>query len=159
MRTENKQYLTYAAKYLGVALIAGSIVHIGTLDSGTIRYLVLAAIGLVMMLAGNIVEALQKNQSIDAKYFVNVIGLSFATGFLSGGAQHYLDNPLYAGYLLGIGLLVSYVTFFRKDNQVLSLRDVALVGACSLFLLLSGHLVTSGILGAIHLDGNESHGH
>ncbi len=159
MRTENKQYLTYAAKYLGVALIAGSVVHIGTLDNGFTRYAILAVVGLIIMLAGNVVEALQTNQKINANYLVNIIGLSFATGFLSGGVQHYLDNPLYAGYLLGTGFLVSYVTYFRKEKMMLNTVNLVLVGVLSLMLVLSGHFITIGLLDSIHMEVSGIHEH
>jgi len=160
MRKENKEFLTYIAKYLGVALIAGSVVHIGTLDNGTTRYFVLALIGLALMLVGNIAEARQTNQKINLQFFLSIIALSFATGFLSGGVQHYLDNPSYASWLLAIGLLVSYVAFFIKDKVSLSGKNVLVVSVISLLLLFSSQLVTTEFLESFHieLDG-EAHGH
>ena len=100
---DNKNYLVYIAKYLGVALISGSVVHIGTLQNGVMRYIVLMGIGMVLMMLGNIVEAKQLGNKINTKFLMVITGLSLATGFLSGGVQHYLDNPIYAGYLLAIG--------------------------------------------------------
>lgn len=158
MRKENKEFLTYIAKYLGVALIAGSVVHIGTLDNGTTRYFVLALIGLVLMLAGNIAEAKQTNQKINFKFFMSIIALSFATGFLSGGVQHYLDNPTYASYLLSIGLLVSYVAFFIKDKINLSVKNTITVAIISLALLFSPYILNNELIG--HVDvGTEGHAH
>ena len=159
MRLENKQYLTYIAKYLGVALIAGSVVHTGTLQNGFTRYVVLAVIGLGLMLLGNIVEALQNNQKINLKYFVSIIGLSFATGFLSGGVQHYLDNPSYASYLLSIGLLVSYITFFLKDKLVLTSKSIIVVTVMSIVLLFSSQIFGSGLIDSLHEDISGPHGH
>lgn len=159
MRKENKEFLTYICKYLGVALIAGSVVHIGTLDNGTTRYIILAFIGLALMLGGNIIEAIQTNTKINGKYFVNIIGLSFATGFLSGGVQHYLDNPYYASYLLGIGLLVAYLTFFWKEKLSLTGKNVGIVLILSLALLFSHHLFNEDF-GLFHVDlSAEEHGH
>lgn len=158
MRKENKEFLTYIAKYLGVALIAGSVVHIGTLDNGTTRYFILALIGLILMLAGNIAEAKHTNEKINLKFFLSIIALSFATGFLSGGVQHYLDNPTYASYLLSIGLLVSYFAFFMKDKVRLSIQNIIIVCAISLALFFSHHLFVDGFIG--HIDSNESsHAH
>ena len=37
MIKENKKYVIYLAKYLGVALISGSVVHIGTLGGSSGR--------------------------------------------------------------------------------------------------------------------------
>ena len=159
MRKENKEFLTYIAKYLGVALIAGSVVHIGTLDNGTTRYFVLALVGLVLMLTGNIAEAKQTNQKINLKFFLSIIALSFATGFLSGGVQHYLDNPSYASWLLGIGLLVSYVAFFMKDKVLLNLKNVAVVTVISLALLLSPLLLQSKLAEQLHLETEQGSAH
>lgn len=114
--TENKKYIIYLLKYLGVALIAGSVVHVGTLQNGAMRYAVLGLIGLAFMLAGNIFEAKINGEKINFKYLMVITGLSLATGFFSGGIQHYLDNPSYAGYLLAIGLFFSYITFFMRDK-------------------------------------------
>lgn len=158
MRKENKEFLTYITKYLGVALIAGSVVHIGTLDNGTIRYFILAVIGLALMLIGNLVEAKQLNQKINLKFFATVIALSFATGFLSGGVQHYLDNPVYASYLLAIGLFVSYIAFFVKDKIELSRKSIVVVALMSLVLLFSHYLLDAVLMG--HIDfGSDSHTH
>jgi uncharacterized membrane protein len=112
-----------------------------------------------MMLAGNIAEARENNQKIDVNYFINIIGLSFATGFLSGGVQHYLDNPVYASFLLGIGLIVSYVTFFRRDQSEQKITHIALVAAISLVLMFSGYLLTSGLLDSIHIEATGAHDH
>lgn len=159
MRTENKEFLTYIAKYLGVALIAGSVVHIGTLENRTTRYFVLALVGLVLMLAGNIAEARQTNKKINLTFFVNVVGLSFATGFLSGGVQHYLDNPYYASYLLAIGLLVTYLTFFWKEKLLLTRKNALVVVGISLALLFSHNLFNKEN-GIFHIDiGAGEHGH
>ena len=158
MCKENKEFLTYIAKYLGVALIAGSVVHIGTLDNGTTRYFILAIIGLVLMLGGNIAEAKQANQKINLKFLITIIALSFATGFLSGGVQHYLDNPTYASYLLSIGLLVAYVAFFVKAKIKISVKNLVIVAIISLGLLFSHNLFQSELVGHVDLDAG-SHAH
>ena len=116
LNAEHNAFLTYISKYLGVALIAGSVVHIGTLQNGVTRYVVLILIGLILTVLGNIKEAKEHGQKINLNYFPIITGLSFATGFLSGGIQHYLDNPSYAGILLGLGLIITYITFFLKDR-------------------------------------------
>ena len=138
---ENKNYLIYISKYLGVALIAGSVVHIGTLDNGTERYIILMIIGMLLMMFGNISEAKQIGTKINANFLLVITSLSIATGFLSGGVQHYLDNPVYAGYLLAIGLLVTYVAFFLKDKVVLKTRDILIVFIVSLSILFLSNTV------------------
>lgn len=134
--SENKKYIIYLLKYLGVALIAGSVVHVGTLQNGTTRYLVLGIIGLIFMLAGNILEAKQNGEKINLKYLIVITGLSLATGFFSGGIQHYLDNPSYAGYLLAVGLFFSYITFFMRDKIKLYFKYIFVVALASGLIIL-----------------------
>ncbi len=135
MTTEHKKYITYIVKYLGVALIAGSVVHVGTLHNGTARYIILGITGLVLMIIGNIIEAKQNKEKIDLTYLAIVTGLSLATGFLSGGIQHYLDNPMYAGYLLASGLFFSYIIFFLKDKSKILSKNIVLIACISALIL------------------------
>lgn len=149
-------FFTYIAKYLGVALIAGSVVHIGTLQNGVTRYVVLIGIGLILTILGNIKEAKEHGQKINLNYFMIITGLSFATGFLSGGIQHYLDNPSYAGILLGIGIIITYVTFFLKDRFKIEKKNLAVVVILAiLFMLFSHYVMDNTLLGEDH-HGSES---
>lgn len=160
---ENQSFFIYIGKYLGVALIAGSVVHIGTLQNAFYRYIILAIIGLFLMVFCSVLEARKKNQKIDLRYVAILVGLSFATGFLSGGVQHYLDNPVYAGYLLSIGLFISYVTFFWNERFSLVKKNVLIVLAISLLFLLLSNFFIVDIADDIHLllegDGAGSHTH
>lgn len=160
---ENKKYLIHVCKYLGVALIAGSVVHVGTLDSGAVRYSLLGVVGLILMMIGNVSEAKQEGNKIDANYLLILTGLSVATGFMSGGIQHYLDNPVYAGYLLAIGLFVSYITFFLKDKIKLDTKSVIIVFVFSINLILVSNFVIKDLASNTHssLEGLETpvHGH
>jgi cellobiose-specific phosphotransferase system component IIC len=146
MSKENKNFLVYLTKYLGVALIAGSVVHIGTLQNGFTRYLVLMIVGLLCMLVGNVVEAIQNGEKINVRYLLLVTGLSFGTGFLSGGVQHYIDNPSYAGVLLGVGLLGAYITYFIKEHTGLRLHNIVIVAIISILMIFLSHYVLDDAL-------------
>ena len=60
LHSHHDAFLTYIAKYLGIALIAGSVVHIGTLQNGVTRYVVLIIIGLILTILGGLKEAKAK---------------------------------------------------------------------------------------------------
>lgn len=152
---ENKKYIIYICKYLGVALIAGSVVHVGTLDSGSIRYILLGIIGVILMMIGNISEAKQEGNKIDLNFLLTLTGLSIATGFLSGGVQHYLDNPSYAGILLGLGLSIAYITFFIKENMQVKSKNIVIVILISLIIIFfSNYFMDDKILGTNHHSGS-----
>lgn len=159
LHSHHDAFLTYIAKYLGIALIAGSVVHIGTLQNGVTRYVVLIIIGLILTILGGLKEAKEHGQKINLNYFLIITGLSFATGFLSGGIQHYLDNPSYAGTLLGVGLVVTYIAFFLRDKLKLEKQNVAVVLAVSIAVIIFSHFVMDDALRGFghHDDEAEIH--
>ena len=124
---EHQNFALYLAKYLGIALISGSVVHIGTLAEGTLRYAILMITGLILMTYGNITEARKKGETVHLSYFFTITILSLTTGFMSGGIQHYLDNPTYAGTLLGIGCIGAYLTYFSKEKIKITARQVLVI--------------------------------
>ncbi len=146
MSEQNKKFLIYLTSYLGVALIGGSIVHVGTLDAHSTRYIVLGVIGLVLMVIGSILEAQIEREQLNMKYFAIVSTLAIATGFLSGGIQHYLDNPVYAGYLLAIGLVVAYVAFAHKYHFGITAQGLLTVIVLGLVLILVSNTVLHEVI-------------
>jgi hypothetical protein len=143
---ENQNFIIYLVKYLGVALIAASVVHVGTLSNGTIRYLILGIIGLFLMLLGNILEAKNIGEKINLRYLLVITGLSFGTGFFSGGIQHYLDNPTYASILLSFGLFLSYITFFWKESFVINLKNLVTVFIFSVLIFVLSNLAFTNLM-------------
>lgn len=141
MTDSSQRFIIYLTSYLGVALIGGSIVHVGAFDTHSTRYIILGILGLILMIAGSVFEAKNNNEKLSTKYFGIVTALAVATGFLSGGIQHYLDDPIYAGYLLAIGLIVAYVTFGKKYNLPTSTRGLVLVMAIGIMILITSNTI------------------
>lgn len=140
MHESNKRFLIYLTSYLGVALIGGSIVHMGTLaDEHSARYTVLGVIGLLLMIVGNVFEARINKETLSLKYLGIVSALAIATGFLSGGIQHFLDNPIFAGYLLAIGLIVAYVAFSQKYHFGTTTQGLVMVMAIGLAIIFTAN--------------------
>lgn len=155
MTESSKKFIIYLTSYLGVALIGGSIVHVGAFDDHSTRYVILGIIGLVLMIIGSVFEAQTNKEALSIKYFAIVTALAVATGFLSGGIQHYLDDPIYAGYLLAIGLVVAYVTFAGKYNLPTSKRGLLAVTATALAIV----LISNTILHDAVPHGGDTHQH
>ncbi len=109
----SETFVTYLGKFLGLALIAGAVVHFGTIGGGYLRYVVTAVAGLTMMVIANVAEGRRSGLKMNASFFAAVTILSVATGFLSGGIQHYIDNPRYAGWLLVVGLTIAFSAYHR----------------------------------------------
>jgi len=107
------------------------------------------------MITGSVFEAQTNKEALTIKYFGIVTALAIATGFLSGGIQHYLDDPIYAGYLLAIGLVVAYVSFGSKYNAPTTARGlvtVIVLGACIVF-------ASNTILHEVAPHGGNTHQH
>jgi predicted PurR-regulated permease PerM len=145
---------------MGVALIAGSVVHVGTLQNGFTRYVLLGFLGLFFMILGNILEAKNLGHKIDVRYLLIITALSFSTGFMSGGIQYYLDNPVYAGYLLSFGLFISYVTFFWKEKTSLNYKNTIMVLFVSILIFAFSHyIIAPKILQSTETTITPEHGH
>ena len=149
-----KDYLIYISKYLGIALIAGSVVHAGTLSEDMNRYIIIGVVGLVLFLAGEVLEELSEGGKLKIRLLVLATLLSLATGFMSGGVQHYLENPEYAGGILGIGAFVGYVTFTLKSGKKLGILSTVFTLAFSVAVFF-GSVSAVKYLGI----GEEAHGH
>ena len=139
MTESNKKFIIHILSYLGVALIGGSIVHIGTLDGGSIRYTALGIIGIVLMIVGGVLEAQMNKEPVSMKYLGVVTALAISTGLLSGGIQHFLDNPIYAAYLLAVGLIVAYISFASKYNTTATTKGILTVAGLALIVVLTSN--------------------
>lgn len=155
MTENNEKFIIHILSYLGVALIGGSIVHIGTLDGGSIRYIILGCVGVAMMIIGSVLEAQMKKEPININYLGIVTALAISTGLLSGGIQHFLDNPIYAGYLLAAGLIVSYISFAGKYHANTTTQGIITIAILALTIVLVSNTVVHESIP--HTEGSEHH--
>ncbi len=130
-------FASHILRYVGVGLISGSIVHVGTLGGSPVRYFVLIAAGALAFVLGTLLE--KEKEVITLSYVVISIALSFGVGMVSGGTQHYLDGPVYASFLIPLGLLLGYITFVTREN-VRELQAKKVLAAIAATLLLFGAL-------------------
>jgi hypothetical protein len=143
-------YVIHICKYLGIALMSGSIVHAGTLGGSNLKYLGLIAVGILLTVFGNYLEYEVKNVKVGAK-----ICLSFGTGMLSGGIQHFSDNPAFSAALLTIGAIITFFSLAYKDFPgVLSFKAIPIAGLVGLAF----YLVVP-VIGDMVMSENEGHSH
>ncbi|MFC6751611.1 hypothetical protein [Deinococcus aquaticus] len=78
------------------SFIAGGIVHLG-LGENTTFYVTLAAVGVVCFTAGNYLQEYVIHNNARgtglARFLLVSFVLSIGIGMMTGGVQHYLDNP------------------------------------------------------------------
>lgn len=135
----NKQlkyaFIIHICKYLGIALVSGSIVHAGTLGGSIHKYISLIIIGIFLTVLGNYLEYKVKNIKVGANILLLAILLSFGTGMISGGIQHYSDNTAYGAILLSFGLMLTFVSLAYKDfANVVSKRSLFTIAIISIIL-------------------------
>ena len=133
--TANRAFISHLARYVGVGLISGSIVHAGTLGGSGIRYVVLILVGIIAFGVGTYLENRDQKIKNISKYISMSIIISVGTGMVSGGTQHYLDGPYFAAGLISIGLLIAYISFnYRDFRSKLTLKQIVLAIIISLAL-------------------------
>lgn len=148
MQSPEKSFSSHILRYVGVGLISGSIVHAGTLGGSSTRYIVLIIMGIIAFTVGTYIEQ-ERKISKDFLHFILIsVLISIGTGMVSGGTQHYLDNPLFASYILPIGLLLGYIAYlyrdFRKNINVKRVLLSVIIAFTFFFSLYSiAHIVPS----------------
>lgn len=110
-------FLSHILRYVGVGLISGSVVHAGTLGGSSLHYTVLIVLGVIAFVGGTVLEERKKQERSLLKYILISVILSLGVGMVSGGTQHYLDGPVYASFLIPIGLGVGYLAFIFRDYK------------------------------------------
>lgn len=119
-----KPYLSYVAMFVGMGLISGSIVHAA--QEGVLnRSLILLGIGVVMFSIGSFInEVIFKTGNIERegvfRYILFSLFLAMGIGMISGSTQHFMDTPIYASYLMPIGVFLSSLAFALRNNYELS---------------------------------------
>ena len=124
-------YLSTLALFIGSGFVSGAIVHTGDI-SELYKYLVIGIVGIGLFIVGSFIqEALLNAKNLKdegvVKFFLSSLILAVGIGMISGGTQHFSDFPIYASYLIPLGLIVSYVAFLLKNSFKFT-RDLIIIG-------------------------------
>jgi len=149
-------FLIHVSKYLGIALVSGSIVHAGTLGGSSLKYVSLIATGIFLTVLGNYLEYKIKNIQVGWNILFLAILLSFGTGMLSGGIQHYSDNPAYSSILLSLGLIVTFISLGYKDfEKVITQKSIIAIAIISLAIYILLSTVGASLISHVPGDGHH----
>ncbi len=150
-------FIIHVCKYLGIALVSGSIVHAGTLGGSIYKYIGLIIVGIFLTVLGNYFEYKVKNIKVGANILLLAILLSFGTGMLSGGIQHYSDNTAYGSILLSLGLILTFISLAYKDfTNVVSKKSLLIVTIISIVMYFILSTVGANFVSKL---SNVTHGH
>jgi hypothetical protein len=133
------RYSGYVGYFVGAGLISGAVVH-HPLDPA--RYTRIALYGvLVFLTATALNEFVLTRRKATVGRVAGIMGasllLSFGIGMLSGGLQHFEDFPTRAATLVPAGIVLSFVAFVIKDEDVSWRRIFGLAGLAVLITALA----------------------
>ncbi len=149
-------YLVYVIYFLGIGMTSSGIV---LMPFNPIRYSIILALGLFMFSTGTFInEFVIDHKQISLLKILKLVTVSLTLaigiGMISGGISHFKESPVYASYLIPLGFMISIISFFIKNNYILSKKQLKIfsVGVC----LTSVILFTSLSIAANHyLNGSD----
>jgi len=152
-------YVNYVLLFLGMGLISGSIVH---MPVDPVKYTLIMLIGAAMFGFASFINDLKGQADMSAGAIVRSLlyslALSVGIGMMSGGIQHFSDNPTYAAMLIPTGFGVSLFSFVLKHNPNLSVKRVYAVIAIFAVLALPLKLGLDYVVNDMPAASGEGHG-
>lgn len=130
-------YLVYIGLFIGTGFLSGSIVHY---PMNPARFTVIGIIGaLIFTTSSTVNEKYFNKQNFQKEGLLKIIIfsliLSLGIGMISGAVQHFDEEPLYASYLIPLGLLVSLIGYILKNDIRFSVKKFAVLGTVLLIAL------------------------
>ncbi|MET9514341.1 hypothetical protein [Streptomyces sp. NPDC002994] len=130
------RYLGYVGYYVGAGLISGAVVH-HPMDPT--RYSIIAGSGVLVFLVATVLnDIVLATEKPALSRMVRVLGtstmLSFGLGMLSGGMQHFADLPDRCAVLIPLGIVLSFVAYFLKEDKRPWRRIFGLMGLAVLIV-------------------------
>jgi hypothetical protein len=139
-------YVVYVVYFLGVGMTSSGIV---LMPFNPIRYSIILTLGLLLFSAGSyinefVIDKKQASLGKISKLVLVSLTLAIGIGMISGGISHFKESPIYASYLIPIGMIVSIKSFMIKNGYKLSIKErkVFIIGVLIASLLLHTGLST-----------------
>ncbi|GGS01075.1 hypothetical protein [Deinococcus sedimenti] len=155
-------FLAYFLMLASTSFIAGGIVHLG-LGEHVPYYLGLAVLGVVCFTAGNYLQEFVLRRAARPanlpRFLLVSFVLSVGIGMVTGGVQHFLDNPAYSAVLIPAGLVLSLLAFLAREGVQLSSKLPRVVGGtvAAAALLFAGLTTAARAIGQTTQTGH-AHG-
>jgi hypothetical protein len=142
-------YMVYVIYFLGIGLVSSGIV---LMPFNPMRYSIILTTGLTLFIAGSFFnEVVINKHKLSAKEIFTLLLLSLTLaigiGMISGGISHFKESPVYASYLIPLGIVLSLLSFTYKNNYKLLKKEkmILIVGVFLIAIVL--HLIL-GVMGA-----------
>ncbi|MXV20024.1 hypothetical protein [Deinococcus xianganensis] len=145
-------FLAYFLMLASTSFIAGGFNHLG-LGEHVPYYLGLAVLGVVCFTAGNYLQEFVLRRAARPanlpRFLLVSFVLSVGIGMVTGGVQHFLDNPAYSAALIPAGLVLALLAFQAREGVQLSSKLPRVVGGtvAAAALLFAGLTTAARALG------------
>jgi hypothetical protein len=107
-------FASQVLRYIGVAFLSGPLIHAGTLGGSIDWYLGVFMLGILLFILGTYLE--QGNVTHSPHFVVLSVVFSIGIGMISGGAQHYFDGPVFAAYVIPLGLCIAFLAYALREG-------------------------------------------
>lgn len=152
-------YVNYVLLFLGMGLISGAIVH---MPMDPFRYTLVLGIGAAMFGFATFINDFRGQDQMTAgavaKSLACSLVLSVGIGMISGGIQHFSDNPAYSAMLIPLGFGLSLFSFVIKHNPKLSAKRTYAVIAIFIVLAMPLKMGLDYIVGDTPVEATDGHG-
>ncbi len=160
MQKLERDFISQVFRYVGVALLSGSIVHAGTLGGSTGWYAFLMVVGVGMFVGGTILE--KKENILNGVYIALSVVFSLGIGLISGGAQHFFDGPRFSAIALPLGFVIAYCAYAYRDyassinaKRLCTVLALGLSAVLALSYVANEYLVTAGQVGGSLIEDHH----
>lgn len=137
-------YVVYVVYFLGVGLTSSGIV---LMPFNHVRYSIILFTGLLLFSTGSfinefVIDKKKASPAVITKLVFISLTLAIGIGMISGGISHFKESPVYASYLIPIGIIISIISFVVKNGYKLTIKETRLflVG-----VFITGFLVHTGL--------------
>ena len=152
-------YVNYVLLFLGMGLISGAIVH---MPMDPLKYTLIMLVGAAMFGFASFINDLRGQTDMSLGAVIRSLAfsllLSLGIGMISGGIQHFSDNPPYSAVLIPLGFGLSLFSFILKNSIRLSVKRVYAVIALFIVLVLPLKMGLDYIVGDAPAAAAENHG-
>ena len=153
-------YIIYVIYFLGIGMVSSGIV---LMPFNILRYSIILATGLILFSSGSYINefVIDKKKASIAKVFRLVLvslTLAIGIGMISGGISHFKESPVYASYLIPLGIVISFISFTIKNGFTLSKKDKMVFVVGILTVGLFAHFGLSAMASNFTANGNMSKG-
>lgn len=153
-------YVSYVSLFLGMGLISGALVH---MPVDPLLYTWIMISGIILFGFASFMSDIRQQPNLTPAGVVRALFLSLllsvGIGMMTGGIQHFSDNPEWSVLMIPLGLGISLFSFILKQGVRLSVKRFYAVLLIFVMLAVPLKMGLTYMAETIVEDGGSGHGH